>query len=569
MFHQKFTYWIMGAFALSFFALSACYGSGDPLLNHQGGDEEIATTSLTYSLASSGQNISSQMVIKGKSIDISKPSSWTQDSVRKSAALVNFIEGLKLALAAYHGPLILHCDDELKNAQITCDVDAAKSLDLSCDDYIAQLSETKRLTCLASADVVPDAQAGAAAIFVVEDFIKQEEVVLGVDTFKVEKDLAASIKVNMAQAGTPPPYNTAGWGNGPGTASPTGTADASAGESLGATPGGAQDIGYLRTTIEQGFVPLPTHLAVEGFFSEHDLPIEESQPCQQLLCVRSATGYAPVIGQKNTRHFVQVGFSTNLQVDSFKRNDLNLAVVLDVSGSMSGSASDTLSKMEAVKLALTKMVDKLTPNDRLSIVLFNTQPTVLLSSTAVTDKQALKDLIATIEEGGGTNIESGLQKGYDLVEAASQPQLRSDRVFLLTDALPNSGRTGENSFLTMAEKYAAKDIGLSSFGVGINFGQELVLELSQVKGGNYFFLEDADRIDEVFTLDFDYMVTPLAYDMQLSFVPSTGYKLVAVHGISSWQEGQDAVEMIVPTLFLSRNHGAIVIELEATQGISL
>jgi Ca-activated chloride channel family protein len=132
---------------------------------------------------------------------------------------------------------------------------------------------------------------------------------------------------------------------------------------------------------------------------------------------------------------------------------------------------------------------------------------------------------------------------------------------LLTDALPNVGQTGQDDFLGLARTYAAQGIGLSSFGVGVNFGQELAVALSMVRGGNYFFLEDAARIAEVFDLDFDYLVTPLAYDMRLVFTPEDGTRVVGVHGNDSWEPGQDVVRIDVATLFLSRGHGAIVIQL--------
>lgn len=66
----------------------------------------------------------------------------------------------------------------------------------------------------------------------------------------------------------------------------------------------------------------------------------------------------------------------------------------------------------------------------------------------------------------------------------------------------------------------------------------------------------------MFELDFDYLVTPLAHDLRLDFQPADGYSTMDVYGIPTWTPGDDLVEMEVATLFLSRNHGAILIRLD-------
>jgi Ca-activated chloride channel family protein len=251
---------------------------------------------------------------------------------------------------------------------------------------------------------------------------------------------------------------------------------------------------------------------------------------------------------------------------SFRRRPLNLAVVLDRSGSMNDHAGDELSKIEAVKAALLQLVDQLGPQDRLAIVLFNSEAETLWPSAPFVGSQGcerdrLRATIGGISARGGTNIEAGLRRGFEIVAAHSEAEVRSDRVVLLTDALPNVGETGEDDFLTLARRYADRSIGLTTLGVGVNFGQELALAISQIRGGNFFFLEDQARIDEIFTVDFDYLVTPVAYDLRVTLVPDRAFRVRAVHGVSSWN-GNDTVEIDVTTLFLSRHRGALVIELE-------
>ncbi|MCA9541397.1 MAG: hypothetical protein KC620_21005, partial [Myxococcales bacterium] len=60
------------------------------------------------------------------------------------------------------------------------------------------------------------------------------------------------------------------------------------GAMMGATPGGAQDIGYARDRIAAGEIPHPNTFTPEGLFSEHDLPLPQTRKCAQMLCLSGA-----------------------------------------------------------------------------------------------------------------------------------------------------------------------------------------------------------------------------------------------------------------------------------------
>jgi Ca-activated chloride channel family protein len=66
----------------------------------------------------------------------------------------------------------------------------------------------------------------------------------------------------------------------------------------------------------------------------------------------------------------------------------------------------------------------------------------------------------------------------------------------------------------------------------------------------------------VFDQDFDFLVTPLAYDLHLSLQPAAGYVITAVYGFPSWRSGSTTVDLVIPTVFLSRNHGAVVVRMD-------
>ncbi|MCB0713625.1 MAG: VWA domain-containing protein [Ignavibacteriae bacterium] len=324
---------------------------------------------------------------------------------------------------------------------------------------------------------------------------------------------------------------------------------------LGATVGGAQDIGYARQLIESGRIPNFIDFSPEGLYSEHDIPTPATD-CDEKLCLSLGYGFAPAADTKQPALFIHLGMTSGIKPEDFRRPNLQLAVVIDKSGSMKGAS------MNAVKQALRSLVEKLDPEDVLTLIAFNDNPELLLKPTEVKDKKAIIAAIESLDADGGTNIETGLISGFSQLINLSERKGYQKRVMLFTDARPNIGRTDSGSFRTITEKYANQGIGLTAFGVGLDFGQELIYHISQLRGGNFFFLETPDKIARVFEKEFDYLVTPVVYDLRVNVKTPEGMKLVAVYGLPTWKPGDRDAELHVPTVFFSSNRGAIILRYE-------
>jgi len=318
---------------------------------------------------------------------------------------------------------------------------------------------------------------------------------------------------------------------------------------VGVTAGGMQDIGMARRYITESKIPAPEMVTVEGLLSEHDIPLEGEATGAGELYGSASVAWTRRYGHKAPEAMVQIGFGLDMELAKFKRKPLNLAVVMDVSGSMSGP------RIAATKQALGKLVDQLGEKDRLAVVLFNHTAWVLLDSQAVKDRKAIKDKIATIRAGGSTNIAAGMDLGYKSVAAHLGEKEKSPRVFLLTDARPNVGATRAYGFTPMMEGAAALGIGVSAFGVGIDFGQNLAYKIFQVRGANYFYLENAEKISKVFDDEFDFMVTPVAYDVKIELTPAKGATVGDVLGVPDFKKESGKASIKIPSLFLSKRGG--------------
>ena len=333
---------------------------------------------------------------------------------------------------------------------------------------------------------------------------------------------------------------------------------------MGATPGGAQDISYFRDRVAAGEVPHANTFTPEGLFSEHDLPLTTRSKCTQTLCATGEAMASALLVQPEVRYLAQLGFSSGLDPKTFKRSPVHLVAVIDKSGSMSGQP------LELVKESLLKVLSQLNPDDELSIVLYGDRSHVYMQPTSVRDRPAIARQIQGIASAGSTNMEEGLAVGFSL--ANTHKFAGTTRVMLFTDERPNVGRTDAQSFMGMARDASRSGVGMTTVGVGVQFGAELATAISSVRGGNLFFFPDAQKMQKVFEDEFDTMVTELAHDMQLELRPAKGLKIAGVYGIPGkalkWIDG-GAISLSIETIFLSRKKGAIYVALSSDTGPGL
>lgn len=332
--------------------------------------------------------------------------------------------------------------------------------------------------------------------------------------------------------------------------------------SLGVSPGGAQDIGLARELIEQGLVPRADQFTVEGLLSEHDLPLT-GQGCDGLLCPGTAAAWVDPVDGSAPGLLVQLGFQTAVDLDTFERPPLNLAVAVDVSGSMAGD------KLAAVRDALDAVVDRLDAGDRMALVAFDDRSRVLDEGRVMDadGREAMHRAIARLEDGGSTCIECGLRDAFELADAHAGAAGVEDRVLLFTDAQPNVGDTNTGSFLELTRRYAGRGIGLGVYGVGLDMGAELAQEISQVRGGTYTYLADAETVRETFEEDFELLVTPVAYDLDVQVRPVKGWGMDEAYG--AVPDSADALEFGAATLFFSHENGGMGALLRPVEGASL
>jgi len=325
------------------------------------------------------------------------------------------------------------------------------------------------------------------------------------------------------------------------------------GNTIGATPGGAQDIGLARATIAAGGVPTADSFLVEGLLSEHDLSLDGPE-CDSLLCARPALGVAPSLETGEIEYWVQLGMSSGIKMADFERPPLDVVLLIDRSGAMDIDMDETTQ-------AAAHFIEQMAPRDRVAVLAFNDSVQTLHAAGLIEDKQSLINDIRDLRATGGANLMAGMQAAYRVAHSMEADENRLRRVVVLSCGYPDAGSTGASSFSNLVAGGGASGIGLTFIGVLLGFDHTLANTLSQERGGSYIYLTDLDRVTEVFDEDFDFMMTPLGYDLNFRFEVGNGFELSRLYGIPGDEDGDPRAEFEVRTVFASRGGGAIVARL--------
>jgi Ca-activated chloride channel family protein len=163
---------------------------------------------------------------------------------------------------------------------------------------------------------------------------------------------------------------------------------------------------------------------------------------------------------------------------------LNLSLVLDKSGSMQGQ------KIQNLRQAAKLVVERLGPQDTISIVAFSDRKYLIAESQPVTNKDELKKRIDRIRDGGGTAISGGMGQGLAELDKALGPD-RVSRMLLLTD-----GQTfgDEKQCLKLGKKAGDEGIVVNALGLGDDWNEDLLDEIAEASGGIADFIDSPDKI---------------------------------------------------------------------------
>lgn len=235
-------------------------------------------------------------------------------------------------------------------------------------------------------------------------------------------------------------------------------------------------------------------------------------------------------GQKQTS-YIRVGLTGVPINDTGRRTPVNVAIVLDKSGSMTGE------KLRKAKDAALASIDRLGPNDIVSVIAYDQTVDVIVPATKVSDRQALRTSIERLSAGGSTALFAGVSKGAAEVRKFLDRQ-RVNRIILLSDGQANVGPSSPADLGNLGASLIKEGISVTTLGLGLDYNEDLMTQLARKSDGNHYFIENSTDLARQFGYEFDDVLSVVAQEVTVGITCGPGVRPIRVLGREADITGQ-------------------------------
>lgn len=213
-----------------------------------------------------------------------------------------------------------------------------------------------------------------------------------------------------------------------------------------------------------------------------------------------------------------------------KRPPVNVALVLDRSGSMKGE------RIASAKAAARIALERLSADDIVALVAYNQEVDVLQPATRLGGDHALGQKIDRLTADGRTALHAGVVAGAAEVKRQLDEQ-RVNRVILLSDGLANVGPSAPRELAELGRKLGSDGISVTTIGLGLDYNEDLMSRLAAASDGNHAFVEDPEDLAGIFASEFGDALSTAAKDVEIIIECRIGFKPVRVLGREATIEG--------------------------------
>ena len=268
-----------------------------------------------------------------------------------------------------------------------------------------------------------------------------------------------------------------------------------------------------------------------------------------------------VLAGRDERVVVKVGLRGLTMPVMPERIPLNLAIVLDRSGSMRH-----YDKMGNARLGAIEIVERLSPDDILSLIVYSDRPQVIFPAQRVKDKDAIIEIISGIYAGGSTALYGGVQSGADQVRKNMSWEYMN-RIILLSDGLANVGPSSTEALADLGAMLEAEGITVTTIGVGLDYNEDLMTALAATSGGNAYFASSARELPTIFAEEIGEAMTLTARDIRIRIDCPDGAKPVGVIGRQGEISGQTMSVKIGKLYGKKEKFALFEIEINGEEGV--
>ena len=220
------------------------------------------------------------------------------------------------------------------------------------------------------------------------------------------------------------------------------------------------------------------------------------------------TEYSDCPWNKATK-LMMVGINTD-EIDFGDKKPSNLVFLIDTSGSMYED-----NKLPLVQQSFAMLAENLDENDKVSIVTYAGEDTVVLSGTSGSEQYTINEALSSMTAEGCTNGGDAIITAYELAEK-NFIEGGNNRVILATDGDLNVGLTSESDLVDLiTEEKKENNIFLSVLGFGTDNLKDNKLEsLADNGDGNSAFIDSAYEAKKVLVDEMGGTLNTVAKDVK-------------------------------------------------------
>jgi Ca-activated chloride channel family protein len=214
-----------------------------------------------------------------------------------------------------------------------------------------------------------------------------------------------------------------------------------------------------------------------------------------------------------------------------RRQSLNLALVIDRSGSMQGKP------LAEARRCAEFIVEQLSSEDRVSIVAYDSEVDVLVPARRVGSRAGLREAIRAIESRGMTALYDGWYEGAGQAALGTE-EAGISRVLLLSDGQANRGLTAPDSIASRCAAMADAGVTTSTYGLGQNFNEDLMVAMARAGRGNHYYGQTADDLMDPFREEFELLQAIGFRQLRLALQVPAGVSLEVLNDYPREDDGR-------------------------------
>ena len=220
------------------------------------------------------------------------------------------------------------------------------------------------------------------------------------------------------------------------------------------------------------------------------------------------------------RAIVKIGLTGCRPERTAERPPVNLVIVLDRSGSMSGD------KIEQAREAAVEALRRLDRRDVFSLVIYDHEVSTLISPQPPTDVLWLERQIRSVTSRGNTALFAGVSQGAAELRKNLERRGFVHRVLLLSDGQANVGPSSPDDLGRLGAALRREGIAVTTVGLGEGFNEDLMTALAQRSDGNHYYAAESGDLPRIFAAELGDVLNVVAQRVEIAIEFPEGVRVI-------------------------------------------